>query len=109
MQPTAEHLMNIQDPGSKIQTRSKLQDPKVTGWLERGLVFGARCLFGVWCLVFGVCTALAFTPAPHHILFGMVRNQWGDPINVAGAEVFLETTNATGLKTTLYPGVEPGA
>jgi len=60
-------------------------------------------------LVFGVCSALAFPPAPHHVLFGMVRNQWGDPINVAGAEVFLETTNAAGLKATLYPGVEPDA
>jgi len=93
----------ILDPSSKIP------DPKITGWRERGSVFGTRCLLAVGCLVFGVCSALAFPPAPHHVLFGMVRNQWGDPINVAGAEVFLETTNAAGLKATLYPGVEPDA
>jgi hypothetical protein len=39
----------------------------------------------------------------------LVRNEWGDPINVAGAQVILETTNGPGVTTTLSPGVEPGA
>jgi Bacterial TSP3 repeat len=61
-------------------------------------------------LVFGAFLprVQAFPPAPHHILYGLVRNQWGDPINVAGAEVFLETTNGTGVTTTLSPNTGPG-
>src|SRR5258706_9962801 len=53
-------------------------------------------------------SAFAFPPAPYHTLYGLVRNQWGDPINVAGAEVFLETTNGTGVTTTLAPNTDPG-
>src|SRR5262249_33700691 len=62
---------------------------------------------GLVCLLIGV-TAVAFPPAPHHTLFGLVRNQWGDPINVAGAQVFLETANGPGVTTTISPGLEPG-
>src|SRR5260221_280794 len=54
-------------------------------------------------------SAFAFPPAPHHKLYGLVRNQWGDPINVADAQVFLETTNGPGVVTTLSPGVDPGS
>jgi hypothetical protein len=60
------------------------------------------------CLLIWV-SASAFPPAPPHTLFGMVRNQWGDPINMADAQVFLETTNGPGVATSLVPGVEPDA
>ncbi len=53
-------------------------------------------------------TALAFPPAPHHVLYGMVRNQWGDPINVSAAEIVFETASASVLATDLIPIVEPG-
>lgn len=53
-------------------------------------------------------SALAFPPAPHHTLFGLVRNQWGDPINISGAEVLLETTNGVGVTTSVSPGLDPG-
>ncbi len=35
----------------------------------------------------------AYPPAPPHVFTGMVRNEWGDPLDVKGAQVFLETTN----------------
>jgi len=66
-------------------------------------------LFAGSLVVLACASAFAFPPAPHHRLYGMVRNQWGDPINVAGAQVFLETTNGPGVTTTLSPGVDPGA
>src|SRR5262245_16533510 len=59
-------------------------------------------------LLLSPLTVLAFPPAPHHILFGLVRDQWGDPISMAGAEVILETTNGPGVTTTLVAGTEPG-
>jgi hypothetical protein len=108
MQRTRKQGMKIQDPRSRIQTNSKLQAPKFTDRLEHSWVFGAWCFFGAWCLVFGVCTASAFPPAPHHTLYGLVRDQWGDPMNVAGAEVFMEITGARGAATTLSPALAPG-
>jgi len=53
-------------------------------------------------------SASAFPPAPYHTLFGLVRNQRGEPLNVAGAEISLETSNGPGVTTPLSPGLEPG-
>jgi hypothetical protein len=50
----------------------------------------------------------AYPPAPHHTLFGTVRNQWGDPIDVSGAEVFVQTTNGVGVKVGIVPSTQPG-
>src|SRR5437773_5503795 len=52
--------------------------------------------------------APAFPPAPDHVLFGMVRNQWGDPLDVSSAIVFLETPTGAGVKVSVLPGLEPG-
>lgn len=63
------------------------------------------------CALAGLLLAgavLAYPPAPPHLLYGLVRNQWGDPMSVTGAEIFLETTNGAGVATALSPGVDPG-
>lgn len=52
--------------------------------------------------------ALAFPPAPHHTLYGQVRNQWGDPINISPSDVYLETPAGTQLHTSVVNGLEPG-
>jgi hypothetical protein len=52
--------------------------------------------------------AVAFPPAPHHTLFGMVRNQFGDPLNIFPANVFLETPAGIQLRVGLVSGLEPG-
>src|SRR5690349_11605874 len=52
--------------------------------------------------------AQAFPPAPPHTLSGLVRNQWGDPINLAGAIVYLQTSNSVGVKAAVAASVEPG-
>jgi hypothetical protein len=62
------------------------------------------------CLValFLSSTVLAFPPAPHHVLYGQVRNQWGDPIAIFPSDVFLETPAGIQLHTTLAGPLEPG-
>jgi hypothetical protein len=52
--------------------------------------------------------ALAFPPAPHHTLYGMVRNQFGDPINIVPSDVYLETPSGIQLNAGLINGLEPG-
>lgn len=36
----------------------------------------------------------AFPPAPHHLVFGMVRNEQGNPLALPGAEILLEVDGA---------------
>ena len=61
-------------------------------------------------LVF-LCFALpgrAYPPAPHHLLYGLVRDEYGSPIQAAGAEVILVTAGGRELKTKIIqtdPGV----
>lgn len=52
--------------------------------------------------------ASAFPPAPHHTLFGMVRDQFGDPLDITPSDVFLETPAGTRLRTSMAVGMEPG-
>ena len=68
--------------------------------------FRARLACAVGLLLAGF--AHAFPPAPHHTLFGLVRNQLGDPINVFPCDVFLETPSANQLRASLISGLEPG-
>lgn len=51
---------------------------------------------------------LAFPPAPHHTLYGMVRNQFGDPINIFPSDVFLETPSGVQLRISVVNNLEPG-
>lgn len=67
-------------------------------------------MLGVSTLFFLVLPArvTAYPPAPHHTLYGMVRNQWGDPIDFFSSAVFLETPAGTTLQSSLVDGLEPG-
>ncbi len=51
---------------------------------------------------------LAYPPAPHHTLFGIVRNEVGDPINLASGDVYLETPSGVQLRSSVVSGLEPG-
>lgn len=53
-------------------------------------------------------SVLAFPPAPHHTLYGMVRNQFGDPLNMFPADVFLETPTGVQLHAGVINNLEPG-
>lgn len=51
---------------------------------------------------------LAFPPAPHHTFFGLVRDEYGNPIDVTSAEVVLETASGVQVKTTIFPHLDSG-
>lgn len=52
--------------------------------------------------------ARAFPPAPHHLIYGMVRGEMGDPLTMTNAQVILTTAAGLPMQTTLIPGLAPG-
>jgi hypothetical protein len=55
-----------------------------------------------------VPAASAYPPAPDHTFYGMVRNEWGDPINISGARVFITSTNGASARAPVAASIEPG-
>jgi hypothetical protein len=53
-------------------------------------------------------TAPAYPPAPHHLFFGLVRDEMGTAISLPEAEVILETLSGAHFRTFVLPQVEPG-
>ena len=51
----------------------------------------------------------AFPPAPHHVIFGLVRDQIGNPLTSATAQVTLTANSGTSLTDLVVPNMEPGA
>ena len=52
--------------------------------------------------------ALAFPPLPHHTVYGLVRDEFGNPLISPGTELTLETLAGTVITTTVVPGLEAG-
>jgi hypothetical protein len=52
--------------------------------------------------------ALAFPPAPHHEIHGLVRDQWGNPLTIDHARIVLRTDAGTEVRGVVTPGMEPG-
>lgn len=50
----------------------------------------------------------AFPPAPHHEVYGMIRNEHGDPLS-SGASVTLSGSSGAILSGVVDPFIEPGA
>src|SRR5262249_19339586 len=50
----------------------------------------------------------AFPPAPYHTIYGLVRNEYGEPLYVTGAQIIFEATNGVQVTGTIVPGLEPG-
>jgi hypothetical protein len=57
----------------------------------------------VWAFAAG-----AYPPAPHHLIYGIVRDEMGDPIDVSKAEIILETATGVTLRTAIVPNLRPG-
>jgi hypothetical protein len=53
-------------------------------------------------------TALAFPPAPHHTLYGMVRDQFGTPLTSTDTQILLQTPGGAQLTTAISPNLEAG-
>jgi hypothetical protein len=73
-------------------------------------ISGVRILAAA-AFVAALCSqsSMAFPPAPHHTLYGTVRDQMGEPLVVTNAEVILETLAGVQLKTMVVPNLKPGA
>src|ERR1041385_500030 len=52
--------------------------------------------------------AKAFPPAPYHTIYGLVRNEYGEPLTVTGGQIIFETTNGVQVTGTIVPGLAPG-
>ncbi len=50
--------------------------------------------------------AVAFPPVPSHTVYGLVRDELGNPLTSTATEIVLETTAGTVLSTTLVPGLD---
>ena len=80
---------------------------------RRGLGTSAATAWLLGALVIGHWTFLApgaraFPPTPHHLIFGLVRGELGDPISVTNAQVILTTSAGVQVKTALIPDLAPG-
>lgn len=60
------------------------------------------------CFGFALPTQ-AYPPTPYHLFFGMVRDQYGTPLDLTSAEVVLETSSGVRVKTRINPGIETAA
>lgn len=65
----------------------------------------ALALFFLASLVTG--SLRAYPPAPHHTIYGTVRDELGNPLVVTNAEVLLDTLTGVGLKTMVVPMLSP--
>lgn len=58
------------------------------------------------CLV--AADVRAFPPAPHHLIYGLVRDEFGNPISGPNAEVILETASGVQIESKIIPNLESG-
>lgn len=56
----------------------------------------------------GGFSALAFPPAPYHLIYGMARDQYGTPLSANNVQVVLETRSGISFPVQLMPGSGPG-
>lgn len=52
--------------------------------------------------------AESYPPAPHHVIHGMVRDEYGEALSMATAQVLLETTNGVAIACGISPDIAPG-
>ena len=60
------------------------------------------------CLALPVAT-IAFPPAPNHLIFGIVRDQIGNPLDIDNAEIILQSSADLKVAAPVVPQLEPGA
>lgn len=52
--------------------------------------------------------AQAYPPAPNHVIYGLVRDDFGTPLMSSTAQVVLETPGGVQIAANLSPGLSPG-
>jgi hypothetical protein len=53
-------------------------------------------------------TALAYPPAPFHVIYGMARDQYGTPFTTASTTILLQTPTGVRLTGSVCPGLAAG-
>jgi len=84
-------------------TAPSLGHLKFRGWSFFGawrLVFGVSLVLGVWWLEF---SSHAYPPGPYYVVYGTVRDQYGTPLSLAGAQVVLQTPGGVQLAAPIIP------
>jgi len=72
------------------------------------------CVFSVFFVVkpffaLLLCGSIyAFPPAPSHLLYGVVRDEMGNPLTLETAEVILETSSGVSISAPIIPGLGAG-
>ena len=70
-----------------------------------------RFFVGRWALLFVLLlplSASAYPPAPPHTIYGVLRDEMGDPMAREDARVVFESENGVTFTTRLVPGLAPG-
>lgn len=65
----------------------------------------------LWSVGLFLCVgnrSVAFPPAPHHLLLGLLRDEYGTPLRGAGTVVIVETPSGARIEGALVSGPEPG-
>ena len=71
-----------------------------------GVRLAARCcalVLTTAATLFLPQAALAFPPAPHHVIYGLIKDQYGTPLMTDQAQVILITPTGVQLMTTVVP------
>lgn len=50
----------------------------------------------------------AYPPSPHHIIYGTVRDEFGQPIHLTNAKIFLEASSGASIGGVIGEDAEPG-
>jgi hypothetical protein len=66
-----------------------------------------RRVLGFALLCCGI-PAFAYPPAPSHLIYGLVRDQYGTPLSNPNAQVILQTSSGVSLATTIIPNLAIG-
>jgi hypothetical protein len=80
--------------------------------IEKGFQMRYKRLYraGALLLLLGVGAPVsrAFPPAPDHVIYGMIRDEAGNPLSGSSVEVLLETDSGVQIKSSVFNGLEPG-
>lgn len=67
--------------------------------------FRGAGLAAVMAMALTPSSTQAFPPAPHHLIYGTVRDQYGTPLMTGAAQIILQTPTGAHVMTTVVPGI----
>lgn len=66
-------------------------------------------MIGCWLTLLFVClVAQAYPPSPYHLIYGLVRDQYGTPIMNQQVQILIVATNGTRNSTSIQPALAAG-